>query len=169
MGRTATKAQQARAREARLALLEKRNAQDERIEEATAAGLLAWQDWSAAQTRVEQAERAAAAALGLLCREKVLVRDMVALTGIEPLTVQRLLRLPVESRDSSTDGSVIPSVSGEDRRVAGGSAGGGAAKGRPRPVPRREDQDRREGPDRDVGAIGHRFGYALPWSRGRRR
>ena len=73
MRRTATKAQQARARASRLALLEKRNVQDERIEAATAAVLLAWRDRSAAQGRVEQAERAAAAAVGLLCREKVLV------------------------------------------------------------------------------------------------
>ena len=106
MGRTATKAQEtrARARKTRLGLLVKRNAQDERIEDAAAAVLLAWQDRSAALAAVEKAERAAAAALVLLAREKVLVRDMVALTGIEPLLCQRLLRRSVESQDGSPDG-----------------------------------------------------------------
>ena len=106
MGRTASKAQEAkaRARKARLGLLVERNAQDERIEDAAAAVLLAWQDRSAALAQVEEAERAAAAALVLLARERVLVRDMVALTGIEALLCQRLLRRSVESRDGSPDG-----------------------------------------------------------------
>ena len=103
MGRTASKAQEARARarKARLGLLVKRNAQ--RIEDAAAAALLAWQDRAAALAAVEKAERAAAAALVLLAREKVLVRDMVALTGIESLLCQRLLRRPVESQDGTPD------------------------------------------------------------------
>ena len=106
MGRTASKAQEARARarKARLGLLVKRNAQDERIEDAAAAVLLAWQDRAAALAAVEKAERAAADALVLLAREKVLVRDMVALTGIESLLCQRLLRRPVESQDGTPDG-----------------------------------------------------------------
>ena len=83
MGRTATKAQEAkaRARQARLALLVERNARDERIEDAAASVLLAWDDRAAAQASVEKAERVAAAALVLLGREKVPVRDMAALTG----------------------------------------------------------------------------------------
>ncbi len=46
MSRTGTKEQdaRARAREARLTLLADRNAQDERIEAAVAAALLAWED-----------------------------------------------------------------------------------------------------------------------------
>ena len=106
MGRTAIKAQEAkaRARTARLKLLVERTAQDERIEDAAAAALLAWQDRTTAQEQIEQAERAAAAALALLGREKVLVRDMAALTGIEPLLCQRLLRRSVESQDGTPDG-----------------------------------------------------------------
>ena len=68
------------------------------------AVLLAWQDRSAAQARVEQPSGRRTRPLGLLCRDKVLVRDMVALTGIEPPTVQWLLRLPVESQVGPTDG-----------------------------------------------------------------
>ena len=76
MSRTGTKAQdaRARARAARLALLVKRNAQDERIEAAVAAALLGWQVRTAAAGKVEEAERDTAAGLALLSREKVPVR-----------------------------------------------------------------------------------------------
>ena len=62
MGRTATRAQdgRARAREARWALLEERNARDARIEEATIAALLALEDRAAAQSNADAAERATA-------------------------------------------------------------------------------------------------------------
>ncbi len=107
MGRTAIKAQEAkaRARTARLKLLVERTAQDERIEDAAAAALLAWQDRTAAQAHVEQAERTAAAALVQLSREKVLVREMAALTGIGESACARLLRLPVIAADGPPDGA----------------------------------------------------------------
>ena len=107
MGRTATKAQEAkaRARQARLALLVERNARDERIEDAAASVLLAWDDRAAAQASVQKAERVAAAALVLLGREKVPVRDMAALTGIGESVCARLLRLPVESHDGTPVGA----------------------------------------------------------------
>ncbi len=105
MGRTATRAQEAksRAREARLALLAERNAQDERIEDAVAAVLLAWEDRAAGLAQVEQAERDAAAALGRLGREKVPVRDMATLTGVGETVCARLLKLPLESRSDTKD------------------------------------------------------------------
>lgn len=62
--------------------------------------LLAWQDRSAVLAGVEKVKRQLT--LGLLGRGKVLVRDMAALTGIELLMCERLLRLPVESHDGST-------------------------------------------------------------------
>jgi len=97
VGRTSIKAQEAkaRARTARLKLLVERTAQDERIEDAAAVALLAWQDRTAAQAQVEKAEQAVAAALVSLGREKVLVREMAALTGIGASACARLLRLPV--------------------------------------------------------------------------
>ena len=96
MSRTGTKEQdaRARARQARLSLLADRNAQDERIEAAAAAALLAWQDRTAAAGKVEEAERDTAAGLALLRREKVPVRDMAALTGIGQSICSRLLKMP---------------------------------------------------------------------------
>jgi len=63
MSRTGTKEQdaRARARQARLTLLAERNAQDERIEAAVAAALLAWEDRTTAAGKVEDAERDTAA------------------------------------------------------------------------------------------------------------
>ena len=106
MSRTGTRAQdaRARARAARLMILAERNAQGERIEDGVAAVLLAWQERTAAQAQVEKAEGAAGAGLRVLGREKVLVRDMAALTGLEPLVCQRLLRLPVEPEDGTPAG-----------------------------------------------------------------
>lgn len=107
MGRNATKSQQAkaRAREARLAMLADRNAQDERIEDATARALLAWQDVTAARARLGETERETAAALAQLGQEKVPVKDMAVLTGIGEPECGRLLRLAVDSRKSDGDGS----------------------------------------------------------------
>jgi hypothetical protein len=105
MGRTATRAQEAksRAREARLALLVERNAQDERIEDAVAVALLAAEDRAAGLAQVEQAERDAAAALLRLSREKVPMRDMASLTGMAEPVCARLLKLPVDAKHDATD------------------------------------------------------------------
>ncbi len=116
MGRTAIKAQEAkaRARTARLKLLVERTAQDERIEDAAAVALLAWQDRTAAQAQVEKAEQAVAAALVLLGREKVLLREMAALTGIGKSACARLLRFPVAAANGASDSaSKSPSPGGE--------------------------------------------------------
>ena len=119
MGRTAIKAQEAkaRARTARLKLLVERTAQDERIEDAAAAALLAWQDRTAAQALVERAERAAAAALALLGREKVLVREMAALTGIGQAACARLLRMPAEPAHGTPDDAAAKAPEREASRV----------------------------------------------------
>ncbi len=61
----------ARAREARSALLEDRHAQDERIENAVAAALLAVEDRAAALAKAQEEERTLAAALHLLGQESV--------------------------------------------------------------------------------------------------
>jgi type II secretory pathway predicted ATPase ExeA len=118
VGRTSIKAQEAkaRARTARLKLLVERTAQDERIEDAAAAALLGWQDRTAAQAQVEKAERAVADALVSLGREKVLVREMAALTGIGESACARLLRSPVAPANASDRASEAPSP-GEGSRV----------------------------------------------------
>ena len=123
MGRTATRAQEAksRAREARLALLAERNAQDERIEDAAAAALLACEDRAAGLAQVEQAERDAAAALLRLSREKVPMRDMASLTGMAEPVCARLLKLPVDAKhdamDARSDHATDTAAEGEGGRV----------------------------------------------------
>ncbi len=95
MGHNATRAQQAKARvrEARLVLLSERQAQDERIEEATVRTVLAWEDAVAAHGLLDAAERKAGEALAVLGKEKVPVARMVTLTGIGKPQCARLLRL----------------------------------------------------------------------------
>ncbi len=84
-----------------------RNAQDQRIEAAVAAVLLAWEARAAAATQVEEAEGDVAKALALLSRERVPVRDMAAMTGIgEPVCI-RLLK-----SSASGDGPRKPAASG---------------------------------------------------------
>ncbi len=112
MSRTGTKEQdaRARAREARLTLLADRNAQDERIEAAVAAALLAWEDRAGAAGKVEEAERDTAAGLALLSREKVSVRDMATLTGIGESVCSRLLKMP--AADKPANGTVGEDAAG---------------------------------------------------------
>jgi len=69
-----------------------RNAQDQRIEDAVAAVLLAWEGRAAAAAQVEQAEGEVATGLASLGKEKVLVRDMAAMTGIDEAVCTRLLK-----------------------------------------------------------------------------
>ena len=109
VSRTGNRAQSARlrAREARLALMVERNAQDQRIESAVAAALLAWEARAVAAAQVEDAERDVAAGLVSLSREKVSVRDMAAMTGIGEAVCGRLLKLP-----ASGDGPREPVASG---------------------------------------------------------
>ncbi len=117
MSRTGNRAQAARlrAREVRLALLVDRNAQDQRIEDAVAAVLLAWEARTAAAVKVEQSEGDVATGLASLTMEKVLVRDMAAMTGIEEAVCTRLLRSP-----AAGDGSREPAAGSRgDAHAAG--------------------------------------------------
>ncbi len=120
MGRNATRAQQAKARvrEARLLLLSERQAQDERIEEATVRTVLAWEDVTAAQTRLDAAERQVGDALAALGKEKVSVAQMVTLTGIGKPQCARLLRRAVDQANPATPESE-PAVDGDAGEAAG--------------------------------------------------
>jgi len=69
-----------------------RNSQDQRIEDAVAAALLAWEARAAAAAQVEDTERDVAAGLVALSREKVPVRDMAAMTRIPEAVCARLLK-----------------------------------------------------------------------------
>jgi hypothetical protein len=104
MGGRTTRAHdaKARAREARAVMLAERQAQDERIEEAVAAALLAIEDRAAAQAQLEQEERALAAALQRLSLESVTVREIVAMTRLGEKYVTRLLRMNLDT-DADAD------------------------------------------------------------------
>jgi len=104
MGHNATRTQQAKARvrEARLVLLSERQAQDERIEEATVRTVLAWEDVMTVRARLDTAERQVGDALAALGREKVPVAQMVTLTGIGRPQCARLLRLAVDQANAAT-------------------------------------------------------------------
>lgn len=91
----------ARAREARSVMLTERHAQDERIEGAVAAALLAVEDGEAALALAEEHERTLAAALQRLSRESVGVRAMVAMTGLAEARVTRLLRVKLEEEHAA--------------------------------------------------------------------
>ncbi len=110
MGRNATRAQQAKARvrEARLELLAERQAQDERIVEATVRTVLAWEDVMAARARLDAAERRVGDALAALAREKVPVAQMVTLTGISRPQCARLLRLAITQANAARPESEPP-------------------------------------------------------------
>jgi len=118
MGRNATRAQQAKARvrEARLVLLAERQAQDERIVEATVRTVLAWEDVVAAQARLDAAERLVGDALAALGREKVPVAQMVTLTGIGRPQCARLLRLAI-TQANATPPESEPPVDGDVGRT----------------------------------------------------
>ena len=88
----------ARAREARAVMLADRQAQDERIEDAVAAALLAIEDKAAALAEADQQERALAAALQRLGRERVGVGDIVTMIGLTETHVTRLLRTKLDAR-----------------------------------------------------------------------
>jgi hypothetical protein len=99
----------ARAREARAAMLADRQAQDERIENAMAAALLAMDDRVAAQMQVEREERTLTAALQRLSLESVSVRDIMTMTGLGEKYVTRLLRVNLDAdaeADPETDTQV---------------------------------------------------------------
>jgi len=110
----------ARAREARAVMLAERQAQDERIEDAMAAALLAIEDRAAAIAQVEQQERSLAAAVQRLSLESVPVRDIMTMTGLGEKYVTRLLRMqPGAAADTDTaDTELTP-----DDAVAAGVGG----------------------------------------------
>jgi hypothetical protein len=93
----------ARARQARAVMLAKRQAQDDRIEDAMTSALLAIEDRDAAQAAVERQERTLAAALQKLNLESVTVRDTMTMTGLSEKYVTRLLRMQLDATTDNND------------------------------------------------------------------
>ena len=85
-------------------MLVERLAQDDRIEGAVAAALLAIEDKAAALAQAEQEERTLAGALQRLGREPVSVRDIVAMTGLTVTHVTRLLRTKLDAEATAEAG-----------------------------------------------------------------
>jgi hypothetical protein len=81
------------ARERRLRLDPDQLARDQRIDEAAVDVELAWEARTGAEQAVADAEVAAAAAVERLPAERLAVKDVVRLTGLDQATVRRLRQL----------------------------------------------------------------------------
>jgi len=103
------------ARERRLQLDPDQIARERRIDEAAVDVEVAWEERAQAEQAVVDAEVAAAAAIERLVAEKLVVKEIVQLTGLDTATVRRL-------RQVGTDESVTGTDDGE-------GAGGAAAEG----------------------------------------
>jgi len=101
------------ARERRLQLDPDQIARERRIDEAAVDVEVAWEERSQAEQAVTDAEVAAATAIERLVAEKLTVKDIVQLTGLDQAMVRRLRQLEADEADAgNTD-------DGED---AGGAA-----------------------------------------------
>lgn len=83
------------ARERRLRLDPDQIARERRIDEASVDVEVAWEERTQAEQAVTEAEVAAAAAIEKLVAEKLAVKDIVQLTGLDQATVRRLRQLGV--------------------------------------------------------------------------
>src|SRR3954447_16017460 len=87
------------ARERRLRLDPNQLAREQRIDEATVDVEVALEQRRKAEQAVTDAEVAAAAAIERLLDERLVVKDVVRLTGLDQATVRRLRQLEVDTHD----------------------------------------------------------------------
>src|SRR3954469_19835854 len=108
------------ARERRLQLDPDQLARERRIDEASVAVEVAWEERSQAEQAVTDAEIAAAAAIERLLAERLAVKDVVRLTGLDQATVRRLRQLDADA-DADADASDGAGTTAEraDAEVAG--------------------------------------------------
>ncbi|GAA4127600.1 hypothetical protein GCM10022215_38230 [Nocardioides fonticola] len=121
MGKSAAQAQAGRdrardarlkaARERRLQLDPDQIARERRIDEAAVDVEVAWEERTQAERAVIDAEVTAAAAIERLMSEKLTVKDIVQLTGLDQATVRRL-------RQFGTDGPETAEVGGDNSSAA---------------------------------------------------
>ena len=78
------------ARERRLRLDPDRVARDQRIDDAVVDVALAWEARAEAEQAIADADSAAATAVERLVAERLSVKDVVTLTGLDQPTVRRL-------------------------------------------------------------------------------
>src|SRR3954447_23005729 len=97
------------ARERRLRLDPDQLAREQRIDEAAVDVEVAWEGRTAAEQAVTDAEVAASAAIERLLEERLAVKDVVQLTGLDQATVRRLRQLETDTNDD-----VCTTVEGAD-------------------------------------------------------
>ena len=89
------------ARERRLKLDPDQLARERRIDEAAVDVEFAWEKRAQAEQAVTDAEIAAAAAIERLLAEKLAVKDVMQLTGLDQATVRRLRQLETNTNDDA--------------------------------------------------------------------
>ena len=92
------------ARERRLRLDPNQLAREQRIDEAVVDVEVAWEARATAERAVTNAEVATAAAMGRLVEERLALKDVVQLTGLDQATVRRLRQLEAEADYVGTSG-----------------------------------------------------------------
>ncbi len=89
------------ARERRLTLDPDQLARERRIDEASVDVEVAWEERAQAEQALAEAEVAAAAAIERLLAERLAVKDVMQLTGLDQATVRRLRQLETDSNDDA--------------------------------------------------------------------
>ena len=89
------------ARERRLKLDPDQLARERRIDEASVDVEVAWEERAQAEQAITDAEIAAAAAIERLLAERLAVKDVVQLTGLDQATVRRLRQLETDANDDA--------------------------------------------------------------------
>lgn len=89
------------ARERRLKLDPDQLARERRIDEASVDVEVAWEERAQAEQAIADAEIAAAAAIERLVAERLAVKDVMQLTGLDQATVRRLRQLETDSNDDA--------------------------------------------------------------------
>lgn len=90
------------ARERRLRLDPDQLAREGRIDEASVDVEVAWEDRAQAEQAIKDAEVAAAAAIERLLAEKLAVKEIVQLTGLDQATIRRLRQVDADTGDDSS-------------------------------------------------------------------
>ena len=96
-------------------------AREQRIDEAAVDVELCWDARTEAERAVADAEVAAAAAIERLIVERLAVKDVVHLTGLDQATVRRLRQLGTDDEPGTepvTSGGVGTTAEGADAEVA---------------------------------------------------
>jgi hypothetical protein len=94
------------ARERRLRLDPDQVAREQRIDEASVDVEVAWEERAQAEQAIAEAELGAAAAIERLVAEKLTVKDIVHLTGLDQTTVRRLRQLGTDDDSAEHAGGL---------------------------------------------------------------